>query len=69
MSNQSEQQCKKHVNMGSTYSPEKFDYESHRPGCFDAFKAPSLVDGVRIPYVGPRPMLVGDLADKRSHDR
>lgn len=57
----------KHTNMSTSYVPEKFDYESQRPGCFDAYTKPSLVDGVWIPYTGPKPMLVGDLVDKRNH--
>lgn len=55
--------------MVTKYVPEKFNYGAHRPGAFDAFTKFSLVDGERIAYVGPKPMLVGDLADKRSHDR
>lgn len=38
-----------------------------RPGAMDAFSCPSLRNGKRIPYVGPRSQCVGDLKDKRDH--
>lgn len=40
---------------------------SLRLGAFDAFDCPSLRDGIRYPYVGPKPQCVGALKDKKDN--
>lgn len=51
-----------------TYKGEELrrDY-SLRLGAFDAFDCPSLRDGIRYPYVGPKPQCVGALKDKKDN--
>jgi len=38
-----------------------------RPGSMDAYGLPSLRNGVRTTYSGPKPILTGQLVDKQNH--
>jgi hypothetical protein len=38
-----------------------------RPGSMDAYGLPSLRNGVRTAYSGPKPILTGQLVDKQNH--
>lgn len=58
----------RHVPRGN-YDPIELRAFDGRPGSMDAYKLPSMVDGVRVPYNGIRPQLVGALKDSSNNAR
>lgn len=58
----------RYVPRGSYDGAELRPYEG-RPGAMTAYHLPSLRDGVRVPYNGIRPMLVGALKDSSNNAR
>jgi hypothetical protein len=39
-----------------------------RPGSMDAYALPSLDNGERVAYSGPKPILTGQLVDRQNHN-
>ena len=39
-----------------------------RPGSMDAYTLPSLDNGLRVAYNGPKPILTTQLVDRKNHD-
>jgi hypothetical protein len=39
-----------------------------RPGSMDAYTLPSLDNGLRVAYSGPKPILTGQLVDRQNHN-
>lgn len=53
--------------MSEYYQPDKFNPEDARPNSMDAYKLPSVVNGVRIPRKAPSNQCVGKLKDNKEH--
>lgn len=53
-------------NLGKYYDGKELLPFQGRPGAMDAFSIPSLMNGVRVPYIGPRPQCSHRVPDSRS---
>jgi hypothetical protein len=48
------------------YIPSNHNPEDARPRSMDAYLCPSLIDGKRVPYNGPKPQCTGYLKDGKT---
>lgn len=55
--------------MSNYYQPSKFNPEDARPGCMDAYRQPSVENGVRIDRKAPSNQCTGKLKDNKDHTR